>query len=143
MNAPLFCLVLASLLLAPAHGVDPPAFKNFKKMHTYNDRNRPFDCTQVMNNVQMHLTYCKPCNNVILGYTTDITPLNDVINICNGQGTQQGHNNFRSNTNFRTVKCRLQNRNAVPPHCIYTGTIQSSRITVGCSQYLPVHFETC
>ncbi|KAI9999869.1 hypothetical protein NQD34_011712 [Periophthalmus magnuspinnatus] len=143
MKLPLFCLVLASLLLALAHAVDPPAYKNFKKMHMYNKQNRPFDCTRVMNDVQMHLTYCKPCNNVILGYTSDISPVNDVINICRGQGTATGYNTFRSNTNFRTVKCRLQNRNAVPPRCVYAGTIQSSQITVGCSQNFPVHFETC
>ncbi|KAI9999868.1 hypothetical protein NQD34_011711 [Periophthalmus magnuspinnatus] len=143
MKVPLFCLVLASLLLALAYATVPRGYKNFRKMHMYNKKHRPFDCTHVMNDVQKHLTYCKPYNNFILGYTSDMTPVKDVINVCRRQGTATGYNTFRSNTYFRTVKCTLQNHNAIPPYCVYAGTVQSGQITVGCSQNFPVQFEKC
>uniref|UniRef100_A0A8C6TJR0 Ribonuclease A-domain domain-containing protein n=1 Tax=Neogobius melanostomus TaxID=47308 RepID=A0A8C6TJR0_9GOBI len=136
--------MLASLLLGPAFGKDPPGLKRFKDNHTYTNRNRAFDCTYEMNRKQATQTYCRPCSSVILGNPpTDVTPINNVINICRGEGTAMGDNLYRSNINFRTMVCRLQTPRAVPPNCIYSATPKTGRITVGCSQGNPVHFDGC
>uniref|UniRef100_A0A8C6U564 Ribonuclease A-domain domain-containing protein n=1 Tax=Neogobius melanostomus TaxID=47308 RepID=A0A8C6U564_9GOBI len=144
MNAPLLCLVLASLLLAPAccdWPAVPPEFWSFDYNHSNGFTFQAFNCTTDMNRKQKDSTSCKPSSIIILGDTWDITPSWDIIKICQGEGTPTGGDLFTSNKSFRVGKCQLQNQGAVPPNCIYKAKITTSQITVACKQEYPVHLE--
>uniref|UniRef100_A0A8C6WVA6 Ribonuclease A-domain domain-containing protein n=1 Tax=Neogobius melanostomus TaxID=47308 RepID=A0A8C6WVA6_9GOBI len=84
---------------------------------------------------------CKAINDVILGSgksaKTDLTAVDDV---CNKGGTETQKGNYKSNTDFKVVRCRCTNPDQYFPKCKYEETGLQAYIVVRCNVGVPNHF---
>uniref|UniRef100_A0A8C6UI11 Ribonuclease A-domain domain-containing protein n=1 Tax=Neogobius melanostomus TaxID=47308 RepID=A0A8C6UI11_9GOBI len=127
------------------HGLslDPADF--FRLQHTYS-KDKWYGCISFMKWLMKEMKWkhkpCKAINDVILGSgksaKTNLTAVNAVCNK-GGSKTPEG---YKSNTDFKVVRCRCTNPKGTFPSCKYEETPVKAYIVVKCNNGFPVNLVT-
>ncbi|XP_030623736.1 ribonuclease-like 3 [Chanos chanos] len=136
------CALILTVILCAALPCDAqpanvqPRYRKFLSQHVNEHMNQHI-CTQVIHEREITETNSNRCKEVNSFIVADKKHIRDV---CVRAGSPLGRDLYESTQPFQVVKCTLKS-GVTRPHCQYKGSKQMRRITLGCDQGWPTHYD--